>query len=119
MKPQNRLFDFTGQFDEKVFVGLDFVLAEAGRRGLKLILALTNYWTPFGGMAQYVKYVSEQTLKQFFCTSRHAATLDHHTHVVASNLTMVTVHDQGGMQAPCTRCQRRCHSFLACHRTLS
>ena len=49
------LFDFTGQFDEKVFSGLDFVLAEAGRRGLKLILALTNYWTPFGGMAQYVK----------------------------------------------------------------
>ena len=49
------LFDFTGQFNEKVFLGLDFVLAEAGRRGLKLILALTNYWTPFGGMAQYVK----------------------------------------------------------------
>lgn len=49
------LFNFTGQFDEKVFSGLDFVLAEAGRRSLKLILALTNYWTPFGGMAQYVK----------------------------------------------------------------
>lgn len=47
--------DLAGQFDEKVFSGLDFVLAEAGRRGLKLILALTNYWTPFGGMAQYVK----------------------------------------------------------------
>lgn len=46
---------FTGQFDERVFSGLDFVLAEAGRRGLKLILALTNYWTPFGGMTQYVK----------------------------------------------------------------
>lgn len=53
--PRRLLFDLTGQFDEKVFSGLDFVLAEAGRRGLKLILALTNYWTPFGGMAQYVK----------------------------------------------------------------
>ena len=44
-----------GQFDERVFVGLDFVLAEAARRGLKVLLALTNYWTPFGGMTQYVK----------------------------------------------------------------
>ena len=44
-----------GQFEERVFIGLDFVLAEAGRRGLKVLLALTNYWTPFGGMTQYVK----------------------------------------------------------------
>ena len=44
-----------GQFDERVFVGLDFVLAEAARRELKVLLALTNYWTPFGGMTQYVK----------------------------------------------------------------
>ena len=44
-----------GQFDERVFIGLDFLIAEAGKRGLKLILALTNYWSPFGGMAQYVK----------------------------------------------------------------
>ena len=46
---------YTGQFDEKVFAGLDFVVAEAGKRNLKLILALTNYWSPFGGMAQYVR----------------------------------------------------------------
>lgn len=62
---------FTGQFDEKVFSGLDFVLAEAGRRGLKLILALTNYWTPFGGMAQYVKYevfLSARMMQYLTCT---------------------------------------------------
>lgn len=46
-----------GQFDERVFAGLDFVLAEAGKRGLNLILALTNNWTPYGGMPQYVRFV--------------------------------------------------------------
>lgn len=49
------VLSIAGQFDERVFVGLDFVLAEAARRGLKVLLALTNYWTPFGGMTQYVK----------------------------------------------------------------
>ncbi len=34
----------TGEFDERVFCGLDFVLAEAARRGLKVMLVLINYW---------------------------------------------------------------------------
>lgn len=32
-------------------------MAEAGKRGLKVMLTLVNYWTAYGGMAQYVKYV--------------------------------------------------------------
>lgn len=56
-----------GQFDEKVFAGLDFVIAEAGKRGLKLILALTNYWAPFGGMLQYVRYAMRACLDRPLC----------------------------------------------------
>ncbi|KAA6412341.1 MAG: mannan endo-1 [Trebouxia sp. A1-2] len=56
----NALQPAPGQFEERVFVGLDFVLAEAARRGLKVLLALTNYWTPFGGMTQYVKWSCER-----------------------------------------------------------
>ena len=44
-----------GVFSEKVFKGLDYVIAEAGRRNLRLILALSNYWHHFGGMPQYVR----------------------------------------------------------------
>ena len=33
-----------GEFDERVFCGLDFVLAEAARRDLKVMLVLINYW---------------------------------------------------------------------------
>lgn len=33
-----------GVFEERTFRALDWVVAEAGRRGLRLILDLTNYW---------------------------------------------------------------------------
>lgn len=36
---------------------LDFAIAEAGRRGLELVLPLTNNWSNFGGMDQYVRWL--------------------------------------------------------------
>jgi hypothetical protein len=45
-----------------VFQGLDFVIAESKKRGLKLILPLVNYWHEYGG---YV-YLSLQTLERLF-----------------------------------------------------
>ncbi|CAN6448658.1 unnamed protein product [Victoria cruziana] len=45
-----------GHFDERVFRALDFVLAEAGKYGVRLILSLVNNLDPFGGKAQYVKW---------------------------------------------------------------
>lgn len=34
---------------------LDYVVAEAGKRGLKLVIPLTNNWSDFGGMDAYVR----------------------------------------------------------------
>lgn len=39
-RPQTR----PGVFEERTFRALDWVVAEAARRGLRLILNLTNYW---------------------------------------------------------------------------
>jgi mannan endo-1,4-beta-mannosidase len=36
---------------------LDFAIAEAGKRGLKLVLPLTNNWSDFGGIDQYVRWL--------------------------------------------------------------
>lgn len=44
-----------GQFSQEVLAGLDWLLVEAGRRGLRLLLTLTNYWKEFGGMQQYLR----------------------------------------------------------------
>ncbi|KAH0454011.1 hypothetical protein IEQ34_018335 [Dendrobium chrysotoxum] len=48
-----------GKFDERVFKGLDIVIAEAQRHGIKLLLSLSNDWSDFGGKIQYVKWAKE------------------------------------------------------------
>lgn len=35
--------------------GLDWLLVECSRRGLRLLLSLTNFWGDYGGMPQYVR----------------------------------------------------------------
>jgi len=45
-----------GAYNEEVFRGLDWVVAECGQRGLKLMLTLSNFWEDYGGFPQYVRY---------------------------------------------------------------
>uniref|UniRef100_A0A5B7A9E2 mannan endo-1,4-beta-mannosidase n=2 Tax=Davidia involucrata TaxID=16924 RepID=A0A5B7A9E2_DAVIN len=43
-------------YDEEVFKALDFVVSEAKKYKIRLILSLTNNWDAYGGKAQYVKW---------------------------------------------------------------
>lgn len=45
---------------------LDFVVAEAARRNIKLILPLVNNWNEFGGMNQYVRWRGGQYHDDFY-----------------------------------------------------
>ncbi|KAI3488856.1 hypothetical protein L1887_47018 [Cichorium endivia] len=45
-----------GAYDERVFQGLDFVVAEARKYGLRLILSFINNYKDFGGRPQYVDW---------------------------------------------------------------
>lgn len=45
-----------GVYDEDVFKALDFVVSEAKKYKIRLILSLTNNWDAYGGKAQYVKW---------------------------------------------------------------
>ena len=47
---------FPGQYDENTFRGLDWSIAEAAKRGLRLLLTLANYWEHFGGVDQYNRW---------------------------------------------------------------
>ncbi|KAK2364922.1 mannan endo-1,4-beta-mannosidase [Trifolium repens] len=49
-----------GSYDEDVFKGLDFVISEAGKNGVQLILSLVNNWNDYGGKSQYVKWAKER-----------------------------------------------------------
>ncbi|KAF9607768.1 hypothetical protein IFM89_000115 [Coptis chinensis] len=48
-----------GVFDERVFQGLDFVIVEARRHKIRLVLSLVNNLNAFGGKAQYVRWAQE------------------------------------------------------------
>ncbi|GMY25719.1 mannan endo-1,4-beta-mannosidase 6 isoform X1 [Fagus crenata] len=43
-------------YDEEVFKALDFVVSEAKKFKIRLILSLTNNWDAYGGKPQYVKW---------------------------------------------------------------
>lgn len=42
------------------FQGLDFVLSEAKKHGVHLILTFVNNWEGFGGKRQYVQWARDQ-----------------------------------------------------------
>ncbi|KAI4386774.1 hypothetical protein MLD38_004676 [Melastoma candidum] len=45
-----------GSYNEQMFQGLDFVVAEARKYGIRLILSLVNDYDNFGGKKQYVDW---------------------------------------------------------------
>jgi mannan endo-1,4-beta-mannosidase len=45
-----------GVYAESVLDGLDYLLAEIGRRDMKAVMVLNNYWQWSGGMGQYVSW---------------------------------------------------------------
>ncbi|TQD81945.1 hypothetical protein C1H46_032492 [Malus baccata] len=49
-----------GSYDEKTFQGLDFVIAEAKKNGIKVMLSLVNNYDDFGGKKQYVEWARSQ-----------------------------------------------------------
>lgn len=45
-----------GRYDQALLEGLDLLIWEAERRGMRLVLCLTNFWFWSGGMAQYLAW---------------------------------------------------------------
>lgn len=64
----NALQPAAGEWSEEVFRGLDYVIREAGRRGIRLILPLVNYWPDYGGMDQYVAWSGTAERRDDFYT---------------------------------------------------
>ncbi|XP_011623587.1 mannan endo-1,4-beta-mannosidase 7 [Amborella trichopoda] len=49
-----------GVYNEQMFQGLDFVIYEARRHGIRLIFSLANNYDSFGGKKQYVQWARNQ-----------------------------------------------------------
>jgi mannan endo-1,4-beta-mannosidase len=50
------------EYNEVLFVGLDFLLDEMAKREMKAVLVLNNYWQWSGGMSQYVSWITGETI---------------------------------------------------------
>jgi mannan endo-1,4-beta-mannosidase len=48
--------------DEALLGGLDFCLAEMAKRDMHAVLYLSNYWQWSGGFAQYVRWITGETI---------------------------------------------------------
>ncbi|RZJ32790.1 MAG: mannanase, partial [Brevundimonas sp.] len=46
--------DQADEYNEALLTGLDHAMAEIGKRGMKAVLYLTNFWEWSGGMATYL-----------------------------------------------------------------
>ncbi|KAI8558584.1 hypothetical protein RHMOL_Rhmol04G0106500 [Rhododendron molle] len=49
-----------GRYDERVFKGLDHVIAEARQQGIRLLLCIVNNLKAYGGKTQYVNWAWEE-----------------------------------------------------------
>lgn len=47
-----------GEYNEELLQGLDFLLMEMGKRDMKAVIFLNNYWQWSSGMSQYVNWVT-------------------------------------------------------------
>jgi mannan endo-1,4-beta-mannosidase len=55
-----------GKYSETGLLGLDTTIAEAKKRGIRLILTLTNYWKDFGGLPQYATWAGASSADDFY-----------------------------------------------------
>ena len=51
-----------GEYNEKIFVGLDRCLAEMSKRGMRATMTLNNQWQWSGGFAQYVSWANDNEI---------------------------------------------------------
>ncbi|XP_019464057.1 PREDICTED: mannan endo-1,4-beta-mannosidase 6 isoform X1 [Lupinus angustifolius] len=82
-------------YDEDVFKALDFVVSEAKKYRIRLILSLVNNWEAYGGKAQYVKWGNDAGLNltsddDFFSDSTLRAYYKAHVKTVLNRVNTFT-----------------------------
>ncbi|KAJ3675319.1 hypothetical protein LUZ60_004361 [Juncus effusus] len=85
-----------GVYDERVFQALDFVISEAKKKGIRLILSLVNNYNEYGGRAEYVKWAQDagQVLNnsedEFYTNSVVKTYYKNHVKTVLTRINCVT-----------------------------
>ena len=61
-KPKIVLMPEPGVYNEDMFEGLDYVLYQLKKRGMKAVMVLNNFWQWSGGFAQYVSWFKKTNI---------------------------------------------------------
>jgi mannan endo-1,4-beta-mannosidase len=87
VSPPYALSDGPGQYNENIFRGLDYLLDEARKRGVRVLLALTDNWQQTGGADQMLSWATGQDQSQiihedFFSNTKAKQIYKDHVKVV-------------------------------------
>lgn len=66
VSPPYALETAPGEYNEAIFRGLDYLLDEARKREIRVLLALTDNWQATGGADQFVGWAGGDVHEQFF-----------------------------------------------------
>ena len=66
VSPQYALQDSPGEFNEAALQGLDYLVDEARKNGIRVILSLTTNWSPTGGLPQYLEWAGSGNQADFY-----------------------------------------------------
>jgi mannan endo-1,4-beta-mannosidase len=51
-----------GVYNEDLLEGLDYLLSEMGKRNMRAVMVMNNYWQWSGGMAQYINWATNNSI---------------------------------------------------------
>ncbi|TVU35645.1 hypothetical protein EJB05_17545, partial [Eragrostis curvula] len=110
-----------GHYNENMFQGLDFVLSEARKYGIKVILGLVNNYDSLGGRKQYVEWARAQgqnigSVDEFFTNPVVKGFYKNHVKTVltrVNKLTGVAYKDDPTIMAWELMNEPRCQSDLS------
>ncbi|KAL9234310.1 hypothetical protein vseg_009195 [Gypsophila vaccaria] len=81
---------YPGYYNEQMFQGLDFVVSEANKYGIKLILSLVNNYKDFGGRKQYVEWANLTNEDDFYTNPVVKYFYKNHVKTVLTRVNTIT-----------------------------
>ncbi|XP_074272757.1 mannan endo-1,4-beta-mannosidase 4-like [Silene latifolia] len=79
-----------GIYNEEMFQGLDFVVSEANKYGIKLILSLVNNYNDYGGRQQYNKWANLSNEDDFYTNPIVKGFYKNHIKTILTRVNTIT-----------------------------
>jgi len=96
-----------GEYNEDLWIGLDFLLSEMSKRNMTAVMVMGNFWTWSGGFPQYLKWSNNDTIpfpqdpeyswqnftdysKQFYVNEKAQKMMDNHIEKTINRKNSIT-----------------------------